>query len=258
MPIRRQTTLEPLGIKVRDDLLFVGYEILEGNLSRTTYRCIHIPTLVISTQLPDGSLDLTENAFAGLRPRCKMGAYTMELRYMVHTDIYSIPSCLSTHPRYCFIFRPPGQSAKTNWEILEVEIDLRVPGPIKIFSKVSRQYTVMHQTQRFHCLSDDLLLSIPSEYGHMPRAPPGVHFLRVGKPDDWRVVKLGGVDKMRFWLLDVDKDAGYIIAWAEQCWPWRTHERRSFIWWIDKRKPGQVVHLKDLITGWCRGLLRGF
>jgi hypothetical protein len=209
--IRRQMTSIPRSIKVRDDILFVKINEITG--SHETYRCIHLPTLVISTRLPGGSIDLTEDAFAALLPECKMEARSTGSIGSVHEDIYSIPSCLPEHPRYCFIFsRFLERYIEMDWEILEVEVDLSIPGPIKIFSRVSRQYTVPRPTYFFHDGDDDLLLSLPSKSGYIPRAPLSVRFLRVGEPDDWRVAKLGGVDKMRLSGLHVDRGAGYIIA----------------------------------------------
>src|SRR5258707_13009740 len=119
----------PSCVKVRDDLLFVKLEI-PGMYRSTSYRCVHIPTLVASTQFPDKSLDLTENAFSELLPDCKMETYTLGSIGSVHEEIYSIPSCLPTHPRYCFVLhRVLEQTAGMDWEVLEVEIDLRLPGP---------------------------------------------------------------------------------------------------------------------------------
>ena len=250
-------SLVPRCIKVRDDLLFVKLEITG---SGTTYRCLHIPTLVLSTQLPDGSLDLTEQVFAKLPPECKMETYTEGSIGSVGEKIYSIPSCRPTHPRYCFILeRVLKQSSGMDWEVLEVEIDSTIPGPIKIFSQVSRQYTVPRPTFFFHDGDDDLLLSLPSKHGQIPHEPLSVRFLRVGEPDDWRVAKLRGVDKMRLAALHVDRDAGYVIAWVKEGWFWWTREC-SFIWWIDDRKSGPMVDspVEGLISGWSGGLLWGF
>lgn len=244
----------PCSIKVRDDLLFVKLEI---HGCHTTYRCLHIPMLVVSTQFPGGSLDLTEDAFAELLPDCRMETYTPGSIGSVHEEIYSIPSCLPTHPRYCFVFTRVllDRDVRMDWEILEVEMDLSIPGPIKIFSRVARQYTVPRTTYFFHNGDDGLLLSLPCEHGHIPHAPLSIRFLRVGKPDDWRVATLGGVDKMRVTGLYVDRDAGYIIAWVKESWLWWTRQC-SFIWWIDER--GRHSPVKDLASGWSRALLWGF
>ena len=250
-------TSVPRCIKVRDEILFVKIEVTG---SHETYRCIHLPTLVVSTQLPGGSIDLTEKAFAPLLPECKMKTYTTGSIGSVHEEIYSIPSYLPKHPRYCFILsRVLEGSEGMDWEIIEVEVDLSIPGPIKIFGRVSRQYTVSRPTYFHHDGDEDLLLSLPSECGHIPRAPLSVRFLRVGKPDDWRVAELEGVEKMRISALQVDRDAGYIIAWVREGWLWWTR-RSPFIWWVDGRKPGPVGHppVKDLTSGWGSGSLWGF
>jgi hypothetical protein len=169
IPIQRQMTFVPHYIKVCDDLLFVKLEI---SGSSTTYRCLHIPTLVLSTQLPDGSLDLTEKVFSELPPECKMETYTAGSIGSVHEEIYSIPSCRPTHLRYCFILsRVLERSTGMDWEVLEVEINSSIPGPIKIFSEVSRQYTVPRPTYFFHDGDTDLLISLPSKHGHIPHAP---------------------------------------------------------------------------------------
>jgi hypothetical protein len=246
----------PTRIKVCDDLLFVGLET-PGVYRSATYRCIHIPSLVISTQLPCGSLDLTEAAFAKLPPECKMDTSAAESIGSIHEKIYSIPSCPPTHPRYCFILsRILERSGGRDWEVLEVEIDLSTPGPIKVFGRVSRQYIVPCATYFFHKGDDDLLLSLPSYYNEVPRAPLSVRFLRVGRPDDWRVVKLRGLDKMRVAGLHVDKDAGYIIAWVREGRLWWTREC-SFIWWADEGKPRHSP-VKDLVSEWGRGMSWGF
>ena len=249
-----QMSFVPHYIKVCDDLLFVKLEITG---SSTTYRCLHIPTLVLSTQLPDGSLDLTEKVFSELPPECRMETYTAGSIGSVGEEIYSIPSCRPTHPRYCFVLnRVLERSAGMDWEVLEVEIDPSIPGPIKIFSQVSRQYTVPRPNYFFHDGEDDLLLYLPSEYNRRPCAPLRVRFLRVGKPDHWRVVKLGGMNKMRLAKLHVDKDAGYIIAWVlEGCLWWK--REYSFIWWVDERRSGLVIDsaVESLIPEQIRRLL---
>ena len=165
-------------------------------------------------------------------------------------------SCLSpTHPRYCFINkRFLGKPQRVEWEVLEVEIDLSIPGPIKIFSRVSQQYTVQHPTFLSHESDDDLLIYLPLKHGDLPCASLSVRFLRVGKPDKERLARFGGVDKMRPTGLIVDRDAGYVIGWVadggiRDC---------SFIWWLDERKPSNMVHLRTrgLISSWSRRLLR--
>jgi len=242
------------GLKVRDDLLFIKLGIIGVG---ETYRCLHMPSLVDAAQLPGGSLDLTEDAFAELLPDYKMETHTPGSIGSLHEEIYAIPSCLPTHPRYCIIFdRVLEHSSKMDWEVFEVEIDLSITGPIKIFSRISRQYNVPRSTYSFHDGDDDLLLSLPSEGGHIPCVPLSVRFLRVGKPDDWRVATLRGIDKMRVAGLHVDRDAGYIITWVREGWLWWTREC-SFIWWIDETKLGPMVHspVKDLTSGWS---LRGF
>ena len=250
-------TFVPSCINVRDNILFLKLEISGSN---PTYRCIYLPALVITAQPPGGSIDLTENAFAPLLPECKMETYTPGSIGSVHEEIYSISPYLPKHPRYCFIYSwVLGGSKGMDWEVLDVEIDLSIPGLIKIFTRVSRQYTVPRPRYFFHDSDDDLLLSLPSEHGHPPCSPLSVRFLRVGKPDEWRVAKLGSVEKMCLTGLHVDRDAGYIIAWVREGWLWWTREC-SFIWWIDERKRGPMVHspAKDLTSRWGRGYLWSF
>ena len=145
------------------------------------------------------------------------------------------------------------------WEVLEVEIDLTIPGPIKIFSSVSQQYTVRRPTYRIHDNDNDLLLYLPLGRGGLPRGSLSVQFLRVGKPGKARLARLGGVGKMRLCGLSPDRDAGYVIAWAAEDWP-TCSQIRSFIWWLDERKPGNMVYsrTKELISNWSHGLLRRF
>ena len=149
-----------------------------------------------------------------------------------------------------------------DWEILEVEIDMSIPGPIKIFGRVSRQHIVQRPTYPLHPLHDndkDLLLYLPLRDGYLPSASLSVQFLRVGEPGKGGVAKLGGVDKMRLSTLRVDRDAAYVIIWVAEDWPGWTRER-SFIWWLGERKHDNMVFLrtKELISGWSRGLLKRF
>ena len=138
-----------------------------------------------------------------------------------------------------------------------VEIDLSIPGPIKIFSRVSRQYNLQRPPYPLRDDSDDLLLHLPLGRGDLPRASLTVQFLRVGKPGKVRVARLGGIDKMRLSGLSVDREAGYIIIWAKEDWP-ESYRGDSFICWLDERKPGNMVYsrTKELISSWSRGLLR--
>ena len=245
----------PLSTKVCDDFLFVKL-CPPGSVDYdTVFRCIHIPSLVISAQLPGGSVSLTENAFSVLLPKCTMEAHASGSTCSVDAEIYSVSACPSTHPRYCFILkRFLWRYQMVDWEILEVEIDMSIPGPIKIFSRVSRQYFVQRLTYPLHPLHDsdkDLLLCLPFGRGSL-----SVQFLRVGKPGDGGVAKLGGVDNMRLSGLHVDRDAGYVIIWvAEDSLMWTRH--CSFIWWLGDRKHG-FPRMKELILGWSRGLLKLF
>ena len=260
-PNSRQMKFIPRCIKVLDDLLFVSSDIFRSNNHWSPeYRCIHIPSLVISAQLPDGSLSLTENAFAMLLPKCIMESHPAESPYSVYTTIYSIPACPPSHPRYCFIIkRFLGPSQGVEWEVIEVEIDLSIPGPIKIFSRVSREYTVQHPTYIPNDTDDDLLLYRTSGRGVLPRASISVRLLRVGKPGKVRVARLRGVDNMRLTGLSVDKDAGYVIIWATKDWP-RSTRHYSFILWLGGGKPGNIVYsrTKELISSWSRRLLQRF
>ena len=249
----------PCYIKALDDLLFVRFRIFR---STTDWdhgcRCIHIPSLVISAQLPDGSLSLTENAFAMLLPKCIMESRTTEPPYSAYTAIYSIPACPPTNPRYCFVIEGlPGQSQGVEWEVIEVEIDLSIPGPIKTFSRVSHQYTLQYPTYIPNDTDDDLLLYRTLGRGVLLRASISVRLMRVGKPGKVRVARLGGVDNLRLTGLSVDKDAGYIIISAAKIWP-RSIRHYSFILWVDERKPGNIVYsrAKELISSWSRGLLQ--
>ena len=258
-PISRQMEFIPRCTKVIDDLLFTILDIYDGIQYHTAYRCIHIPSLVISAQLPGGSLSLTENAFAVLLPKCIMESRGTWSLSSAHTTIYSVPTCLPTHPRYCFIIRRfPGQSRGLEWEALEVEIDLSIPGPIKVFSRVSHHHTVQHPTYPLHDSDDDLLVYLPLGRGGLPRASLGVRFLRVGKkPGKGRLARLGGIDKMRLAEVTVDRDAGYVIFCVAEDSPWGTRDC-SFIWWLDERKPGKMVYsrTKEVISSWSHRLLR--
>ena len=249
----------PLCTKVIDDLLFINAELLVNFDRTTTYRCIHIPSLVISTQLPGGSLSLMENAFSVLLPKCIMESPATGSNFSAKTIIYSIPACPPTHPRYCFIIkRYLGQSRGVDWEVLEVEIDLGIPGPIKIFNRVSRQYSLQRPINPLHDNDNDLLLYLPPGRGFQPITSLSVRFLRVGKPGEVRVARLKGVDKMNLSGLNIDRDAGYVIIWAAEHYHPRWNRTGSFIWWLDERIPGNTVYsrTKELISSWSRGLLR--
>ena len=254
--------------KVIDDLLFVKGDLRTNdrwNTGTTTHRCIHIPSLVISTQLPGGSLSLAGDAFAVLLPKCIMESRATGMIYSIHTDVYSIPACPPTHPTYCFIIeRFLGQPRRVEWEVLEVEIDLSIPGPIKVFSsvsrssRVSRPYTLPVPARPLHDSDDDLLLYLPLGHKLRPSTSLDVQFLRVGKPTKVRAARLGGVDNMHLSGLSVDRDAGYVIIWtADDYWSHWSHGD-SYIWWLDERKPGNVVYLrtKELISSWSRGILQ--
>ena len=140
-----------------------------------------------------------------------------------------------------------------------MEIDLTIPGPIKIFSRVSQQYTVQRPTSLIHDIDDDLLLLLQLGRAGQPRASPSVRFLRVGKPDEGRVAKLGGIDKMHLSRLNVDRDAGYVIIWEADDTPWLNGDR-GHIFWLDERKAGDMVYsrTKEPISSWSRRFLRRF
>ena len=254
----RQMEFAPRCTQVFNDLLFTIRDISDGFHWTTSYRCIHLPSLVISSQLPGGSLSLTENASAVLRPKCNMESRATNSPSTVHTKIYSIPACPPTYPRYCFtIQRVLRQSRRVIWEVIEVEIDLSIPGPIKVFNRVSQQYTVQRPTSPSHDSDEDLLLYLPLGPGGLPRASLSVQFLRVGKPGKERLARLGGVDKLRLSGLSVDRDAGYVIIWASDDPPlWNRY--CSFIWWLDGRKPDEMEYsqAKELISTWSHGPLR--
>ena len=257
-PNSRQMAFVPRFTKVCDDILFIIRDIFDVTHRTTAYRCIHLPSLVISTQLPGGSLSLTENAFAVLLPKCIMESRAKGSPFLVHTKIYSIPGCPPTYPRYCFtIQRLPRQSQTVDWEVIEVEIDLSIPGPIKVFSRVSQQYTVQHPAFPLHDSDEDLLLYLPLGRGGLPPASLSVRFLRVGKLGKKRQARLGGLDKLRLSGLGVDRDAGYVIIWAAEGPP-QWYRQCSFIWWLDERNPGNTGHsrTREWISSWSRGLLR--
>ena len=180
--------------------------------------------------------------------------------FPVDTEIHSIAACPLTHPRYCFIIRRfLGQSRGVEWDVLEVEIDLSIPGPIKIFSRVGQQYSVQRPTFLSYDSDGDLLVYLPLGRGDTPSAPLSVQFLQVGKPGKERAARLRGVGEMRLTGLSVDRDAGYVITWAEEDPP-RYNRDCAFVCWLDERKPANLVYsrTKKLISSWSRGLLRRF
>ena len=258
-PNSRQIGFAPRCTKVIDDVLFVTHYTYDGTDRKIAFRCIHIPSLVISTQLPGGSLSLTKDAFAVLLPKCTMESHITGSSFHTQIKIYPLPASPHT-PRYCFIIdRLVGQSWEVNWEVLEVEMDLSIPGPIKIFSRVNQQNTVQHSISPIHNSDDELLLYVPLGRGGQPRAPPSVRFARVGKPDKGRVARIGGVDKMDLSGLSVDRGAGYVIIWEAGAWSWSTGAC-GYIYWLDERTVGDMVYsrTKELISTWSRGLLRRF
>ena len=258
-PNSRQMGFAPRCTKVVDDVLFVTLYICDGTDQKIACRCIHIPSLVSSTQLPGGSLSLTNNAFAVLLPKCIMESHVMTSSFPVQIKIYPIPAFPPT-PKYCFIIdRFVGHSWEVKWEVLEVEIDLSIPGPIKIFSRVSQQYTAQRSISPIRDSDDDLLLYVPLGREGQPHAPPSVRFLRVGKPDKGRVARIGGVDKMDLYGLSVDRGAGYVIIWEAGDFSWSTGAC-GYIYWLDERKAGDMVYsrTKELVSSWSRGLLRRF
>ena len=257
-PNSRQMGFVPRCTQVYDDLLFTIRDIYDGTHINTTSRCLHLPSLVISSQLPGGSLSLTENAFAVLLPKCNMESRATGSPFRVHSRIYSVLACPPTHPRYCFIIKQlRRQSRRVDWEVIEVEIDLTIPGPIKVFSRVSQQYTVQHPAYSLHDSDEDLLLYLPLGRGGLPRASLSVQFLQVGKPGKERLARLGGIDKLRLSGLSVDRDAGYVIIRASDDRP-RWNRLCSFIWWLDERKQGNMVYsrTRELISSWSRRLLK--
>ena len=193
----------------------------------------HIPSLVISTQLPGGSLSLTENAFAVLLPKCIIESRGTWSPSYAHSKIYSISACTPTHPRYCFIIRRfPERSWEAEWMVFEVEIDMGIPGPIKGFSRASQEYTVPCPANSLYDSDDDLLLCFQLGRADLSCASLSIRFLRVGKPGEKRLARLG-VDQLRFNGLSVDKDAGYVIFWVADDQSWGTRDC-SFIWWLDE------------------------
>src|SRR5258706_7019602 len=259
-PNSRQMGFVPHCTKAVDDVLFVTLDIPYGFDWNTVYRCIHIPSLVISTQLQGGSLSLTKNAFDRLLPKCIMDSSSAGSRFPVQPTIYSISACPPTCPRYCFIVKCIlEQSRGVLWGFLEVEIDLSIPGPIKIFSRISHQYSVHLKTSPLHDSDHDSLLCLPLGRRAQLHASPSLRFLRVGMPDEGREARLRGVDKMHLCGLCVDRDAGHVILWAAEDGPLPTRQC-GYICWLDERKAGDMVYsrTKELISSWSRGLLRRF
>ena len=250
-PDSRQMGGFPHCMKVLDDLLFTNFDISDGAHKNTAYRCIHLPSLVPSTQPPGGSPSLAENAFDVILPKCIKDPRAAMLSFSVHSKIYSIPASTPTHPRYCFInkrFLAPSQGVE--WEVLEVEIDLSIPGPIKKLSRVGRQYNIQCPSFVVHDIDDDLLLYLPLGRADQARASFSIQFLQVGEPGNERLAKLERVDEMRLTELCVDRDAGYVILLATDYRSQLGHYC-SFIWWLDERKAGT----KELISSWSRDLL---
>ena len=176
----------------------------------------------------------------------------MRLPSVVHSRIYSVPACPPTHPRYCFIIERFLEAHRgVGWEVLEVEIDLSIPGPIKIIRRVSQQYSVWRPACPLQDSNDDLILYLPLGPGGLPRASLSVQFLRVREPSKVRVARLEGVDEMPLCGLSLDRDAGHVIIWAAEDWP-RCTQICSFIWRVDGRRK------RDRILSWSRGLLRRF
>ena len=253
----RQMEFIPCCTQVFNDLLFTTPDTSGGTRWSTTYRCIHLPSLVISARLPGGSLSLTENAFAVLLPKCIMESHPTWLPSVVQSRIYSVLACPPTHPRYCFIItRIMRRSPGMEWEVLEVEIDLSIPGPIKVFSRVSQQYTVQRPNYPLYDSDNDILLYTTLGRSSLPCASLSVQFLQVGKPGKERLARLRGADKLRPYELTVDRDAGCVIIWAADDPP-RWNRICSFIWWLDERKQGNMVYsrTRELITSWSRELL---
>ena len=263
-PNSRQMEFISYSIKVLDDLLFILLGMSDDTHETNVYRCIHLPSLVTSTQLPGGSLSLTENAFAVLQPKCNMESRAMGAGISSASEICSISTCPPTRPRYCFIItRIPRPSPGEAWEVYEVEIDLSIPGPIKVFSKVFQQYIVQLPTSPVHDSDGDLLLYVPR---YLPpglrdplRTSLGIRFLRVGKMGYRRLARFEGVVNLHVYGLHVDRDAGYVIIRGTDHSPQATHSG-PFICWLHEGKPGNMVHsrTRGSISSWGRGLLRRF
>ena len=258
-PNSRQMEFVPRCTKVFDDVLFVSEDKSSRPYWDVGYCPIHLPSLVISTPMPGGSLSLPENASAVLLPN-RFGESRAKAHFPADAIVYSIPSYSSTHPRYCFITeRSLEQTQGVMWDVFEVEIDLSIPGPIKTFSGVSWQCSVQRSTSTIHDIDADLLLHLQLGREGQPRVSPSIRFLRVGTLDKGRLARLGGVDQMHLSGLSVDRVAGYVIIWDAEDWPQSTGDC-GHICWLDERKAGDMVYsrTKELITSWSRGLLRRF
>ena len=259
IPNSRQMESVPHCTKIFDDVLFVKLSTSHGIHWNTAYCCIHIPSLVISAQLPGGSLSLTRSAFDALLPKCIMQSHVAQTSSTHDTKIYSIPACPPTYPRYCFIIRQFPRQEEVKWDVIEVEMDLSIPGPIKVFSRVSQQYDVQRPTDLQHDINDNLLLSLPLAYSVLQHTSLSVQFLPVGKPGKMRMARFGGVDTMHLFGPIVDRDAGYVILWAGEVSN-RSYRGGSYIWWLDESKSGDMVYSrkKELKSSWSRRLLRGW
>jgi hypothetical protein len=64
------------------------------------------------------------------------------------------------------------------------------------------------------------------------------------------VARLGGVDKMRLSGLSVDRDAGYVIIWAESPLFVRLHDA----WGVINVKGTEKMHLKGIYVDRIHGI----
>ena len=238
----------PSRIRVRDDLLFMKF-LLPGPYINATYCCIHMPSLVVSIQIPGEMVDL---AFSRLPKEGKMVIDTLGTMGSINEQIYPSPSNTSAHPRYYFVLERNFESyIKMVSEVLTIEIDLSVPGPIKAFGRVVQEYTVPNQIRRFRAANDDVQLFFPFFYGDTPRVPPIVRSWGLGSRDAGRVANVEGIEEMRLDGVFVDRDAGYILAWVrEGSLSWARDS--AIIWWFSPTHTASPI--KRLLSGWSQKL----
>jgi len=89
-PNSRQMEFLPHCTKLVDDVLFVSLDVSSSIYWHTAYRCIHMPSLVISTSLPGGSLSLTKNPVGILLPKSMLWSRGVTSYRLGQTKIYSL------------------------------------------------------------------------------------------------------------------------------------------------------------------------
>src|SRR5258706_3136236 len=105
-PNSRQMEFFPHCTKVVDDVLFVSLDVSSSIYWHTAFGCIHMPSLVISTPLPGGSLSVTKNPVGILLPKSMLGSREVASYLLGQTKIYSIPANPPTRQTDCFVIKP--------------------------------------------------------------------------------------------------------------------------------------------------------